>query len=134
MNRDGKTLFTDEYVSGSESDKGYIAPYRFDTTYHTEQKFIREVKSGLQPGDELVMAGSIDPCNGCKKVIKDTVIDEKVTVTYTTNKEKTFIYEPISDGNYVVRQKVLDKDGNTISEHIYKRDEKGKYTGEKCNK
>lgn len=46
----------------------------------------------------------------------------------------TIIYEPISDGDYVVKQTVLDADGNVISEHIDKQDEDGKYKGEKCDK
>lgn len=120
--RGGKTIFSDEYISGGEKGGGRLNQQEALLT-HTERKFLKDIDGMVKPGDHLKMTGELNPCRpGCQPAIRDFVHAKGVTAEYTASSTgKIYKWERLD--NRFVLQTEIDAKGNatTYKYNILKR-------------
>jgi hypothetical protein len=80
---------------------------------HTEAKIVREFQGIVKEGDRLVISGSLPPCNGCQRRMKELVAATGAKVSYKWkdgNRQMLWIAERVADG----RVKVTLKQGSKV--------------------
>ena len=125
VTRNGKDVVKERYyISG-----GGKGGYRDGLLYHTERKFLRDVKKKILSkkviaGDQLNMKGVLDPCRpGCQPAIREFVKENDVIAVYESS-TKTFYWRPFNDIKLKgsVLQTVEDKDGKSVSWRYWQND------------